>query len=129
MREGKPTRWVSLISTHVSVRRRTWFGCCSNLAITHFNSRLRKETNLLPDPLQFWRNISTHVSVRRRTWMQMRHGKEQRNFNSRLRKETNSEYLFSYYLQLYFNSRLRKETNTNGLSLILQISIFQLTSP
>ena len=45
MREGKPTRWVSLISTHVSVRRRT--------AIQH----------LFPAP----ENISIHVSLRRRT--------------------------------------------------------------
>ena len=47
-----------IISTHVSVRRRT---------LPPFNSRLRKETNVVIQLCNVAVFISTHVSVRRRT--------------------------------------------------------------
>ena len=111
----------------------------------HFNSRLRKETNISHRLIHCVSYISIHVSARRRTlhshcYLRLLRfqftspqGDERilivwsivpENFNSHLRKETNYPIRQTFQKLTHFNSRLRKETNENYYSNKANISYF-----
>ena len=120
--------WWKIISTHVSARERTpsfkySLNALSVLQLTspqgdehkiplspqvdrNFNSRLRKETNMILHSPKFVKTISTHVSIRRRTAIQ---------------------HLFPAPENISTHVSVRRRTNTpcNFPSRLL----FQLTSP
>ena len=58
---------LSIISTHISARRRTGSPLSGTTTPVYFNSRLPKETNRHVIFFNSFIDISTHVSVRRRT--------------------------------------------------------------
>ena len=78
-----------VISTHVSARRRTKRANEIYSKYIYFNSRLRKETNVLVTRP----NVSPTY------------------FNSHPHKETNHTRVLQTNMGCHFNSRLRKETN------------------
>ena len=78
---------------------------------SYFNSRLRKETNVVIQLCNVAVFISTHVSARRRTLQGFADRSLPTYFNSRLRKETNIGTEKNWLFDSHFNSRLRKETN------------------